>query len=127
VIDDRVERSLLQTATGFTYKSEKVFSNGFRAIVHEHVPPNPAAQMNWLRNRRNWRAGDNVAQDAVDAVAPLAGALPDTRQLAMAALALLVGASAPQQTIDVTPNNDTSYDTMGEEPEFDDRDPDFDL
>jgi AcrR family transcriptional regulator len=125
--DQRVLSALGQRAVGYSYETEKVFSNGFRAKVVEHVPADVGAAINWLVNRHpGWRRGDNVAQDAVDAVAPLAGALPDTRQLAMAALALLVGASAPQQTIDVTPT-DTSYDTMGEEPDFDDRDPDFDL
>lgn len=135
-IDDRVERSLLQTATGFTYETEKVFSNGFRAKVHERVLPNPGAQMHWLRNRRNWRAGDNVVQDAIDAATPTDASAPaDTRTLAMAALALLGAALAPQaspeprQTIDGVVNQPTidDEDDMDEEPVYDDRDPDFDI
>lgn len=140
--DDRVQNSMFRVANGFTVKTEKVFANGLRVAVDEYLPPNPAAQMNWLRNRRNWRSGDNVVQDAIDAAA---NADPDapvsTKTLAMAALALLTGAAmAPASqpnTIDVTPNAPRAMDDdPNEEPDdeenfdtpyLDDRDPDFDF
>lgn len=133
VVDDRVERSLLHTAIGFTYASEKVFSNGFRAVVTERALPNPAAQMNWLANRRGWRRGDNVVQDAIDAVAPAApGEAPNIRQLALASMALLAaavhaptGATVPN-TIDVSPNQTSEHEETDYDPDDQD-DPDFDI
>jgi len=58
--DDRVERSLYQRAVGYTYGSEKVFQfqgEIIRAATVEHVPPDPGAGLNWLKNRRpdSWR------------------------------------------------------------------------
>jgi hypothetical protein len=58
--DDRVERSLYQRAVGYTFESEKVFQYQgeiVRAPLREHVPPDPGAGMNWLKNRRGekWR------------------------------------------------------------------------
>lgn len=58
--DDRVERSLAQRATGYSYHTKKVFQ--FRgqiveAEIIEHVPPDPGAAKLWLTNRRpkDWR------------------------------------------------------------------------
>ncbi|NTJ63530.1 helix-turn-helix domain-containing protein [Agrobacterium rhizogenes] len=58
--DERVARSLFNRAVGYSYESEKVFSyqgDIVRAEVVEHVPPDPGAAMNWLKNRRpgEWR------------------------------------------------------------------------
>ncbi len=58
--DDRVERSLYQRATGYSFDSEKVFNfKGMitRAKVVEHVPPDVVACIFWLKNRRRelWR------------------------------------------------------------------------
>lgn len=58
--DERVERSLYNRAVGYTFESEKVFQfQGaiVRAATEEHVPPDPGAAMNWLKNRRadKWR------------------------------------------------------------------------
>ena len=58
--DDRVERSLYQRAVGYTFESEKVFQfqgQIVRAETREHVPPDPGAAFNWLKNRRgdSWR------------------------------------------------------------------------
>jgi hypothetical protein len=63
--DDRVERSLFNRAVGYTYESEKVFQfQGaiVRAETTEHVPPDPGAQLNWLKNRRpdKWRDKQDV-------------------------------------------------------------------
>lgn len=58
--DERVARSLFNRAVGYTFESEKVFNNRgeiVRAKTTEHVPPDPAAAMNWLKNRQpgTWR------------------------------------------------------------------------
>jgi hypothetical protein len=58
--DERVARSLFNRAVGYSYESEKVFQfQGaiVRADTVEHVPPDPGAAMNWLKNRRpdEWR------------------------------------------------------------------------
>lgn len=60
--DDRVERSLYQRAIGYTYDAVKVTvdaKTGKQTITpyREHVPPDPAAGIFWLVNRRkeSWR------------------------------------------------------------------------
>lgn len=63
--DERVVRSLYNRAVGYTYESEKVFQfQGaiVRADTSEHVPPDPGAAMNWLKNRRpdEWREKQDV-------------------------------------------------------------------
>lgn len=63
--DDRVERSLFNRAVGYTFESEKVFQfQGaiVRADTLEHVPPEPGAALNWLKNRRPdvWRDKQDI-------------------------------------------------------------------
>lgn len=58
--DQRVERSLYQKATGYTFESEKVFQHQgeiIRAPIVEHVPPSDTAMIFWLKNRcpEEWR------------------------------------------------------------------------
>ena len=58
--DARVERSLYNRAVGYTFDSEKVFQfqgEVVRADTLEHVPPDPSAALNWLKNRKpdTWR------------------------------------------------------------------------
>jgi len=58
--DERVQRALFNRAVGYTFESEKVFQfqgDIIRAPTREHVPPDPSAAMNWLKNRRpdEWR------------------------------------------------------------------------
>lgn len=58
--DDRVERSLAQRASGYSYHTQKVFQfqgEVVRAHVVEHVPPDVNAAKYWLGNRRpeKWR------------------------------------------------------------------------
>lgn len=123
--DERVINTLAQRATGYEIEVEKVFSNGLRVQTTEHVLPDTAAAMIWLRNRKNWRSSDNVAQDAIDAAAAInPDEPPSTKTLAMAALALLtsaaVGAGAPQhRTIDVTPNPVSDTEDEPDDPDFD--------
>lgn len=64
--DERVERALFNRAVGYSYESEKVFQfqgQVVRAPTIEHVPPDPSAAMNWLKNRRpdEWR--DKITQE----------------------------------------------------------------
>lgn len=64
--DDRVEMALYNRAVGYTFESEKVFQfqgQVVRAPTREHVPPDPGAAFNWLKNRRpaEWR--DKVEHD----------------------------------------------------------------
>lgn len=61
-MDNRIERSLAQRAMGYDITTEKVFNhNGkiVRAKTREHVPADPGAAMNWLKNRRRgeWQDG----------------------------------------------------------------------
>lgn len=84
--DERVERSLFNRAVGYTFESEKVFQYQgeiVRAQTREHVPPDPGAAMNWLKNRRpeQWREKQTVEHEgklqvgADDALARLFDAL----------------------------------------------------
>jgi hypothetical protein len=59
-LDERVKRSLYNRAVGYSYESEKVFQfqgEIVRTPITEHVPPDPGAAMNWLKNRQpdEWR------------------------------------------------------------------------
>lgn len=63
--DERVARSLFNRAVGYSFESEKVFQfqgQIVRAKTVEHVPPDPGAAMNWLKNRRKeeWRDKQDV-------------------------------------------------------------------
>jgi hypothetical protein len=60
--DDEVERSLFERATGYEHPEEKMFfdaKNGdvLRAMTTKHYPPDTAAAIIWLKNRRpeKWR------------------------------------------------------------------------
>jgi hypothetical protein len=58
--DDRVERSLYQKATGYTFDAVKIFQSDGKPLIvphREHVPPDTTAAIFWLKNRRkaDWR------------------------------------------------------------------------
>ena len=58
--DERVKRALYQRAVGYSIPTEKVFQyqgDVVRAETREHVPADPGAAMNWLKNRQpsEWR------------------------------------------------------------------------
>lgn len=60
VADSAVERALFNRAVGYEYDSVKIMQDkGTPVIVpfREHVPPDPSAAINWLKNRRpeEWR------------------------------------------------------------------------
>jgi hypothetical protein len=50
--DARIERSLALRATGYSHEAERVFANGRRMTLTEHVPGDVQAQRLWLLNRR---------------------------------------------------------------------------
>ena len=55
--DDAVEDAVRDRAIGYEYRTEKVFSNGTRQTVIEHMPADTMAGLKWLQNRRpeKWR------------------------------------------------------------------------
>lgn len=64
VADDRVTMALYERATGFSYIEHSVRVEGegdaarvYRSETTKHMPPDPAAAMYWLQNRRPhlWR------------------------------------------------------------------------
>ncbi len=62
VADERVQRSLYQRATGYTFDSVKIFlpKDSREPVLvpfREHVPPDVTACIFWLKNRdrENWR------------------------------------------------------------------------
>lgn len=68
--DDRVERALYNRAVGYSFESEKVFQfqgNVVRADTVEHVPPDPGAAFNWLKNRRkeDWRDKQEIEHGGI--------------------------------------------------------------
>jgi hypothetical protein len=90
--DNRVARSLFQRAVGYTFDSEKIFSNQgviVRAKTVEHVPPDPGAAKLWLCNRlpEEWRDtskvevtgknGEPLQIEATAAIAALIEAMPE--------------------------------------------------
>lgn len=76
ISDERVQRSLYNRAVGYTFDSVKIFMpSGAEKPVYapfqEHVPPDPSAAMNWLKNRRpdTWRDKKDVDVNLNDALA----------------------------------------------------------
>lgn len=78
---DRVERSLFERATGYTFASEKivVVSNGGdagssveRVPIKEHCPPDVGAQKYWLGNRRpkEWSDAERIAASIAETQRP---------------------------------------------------------
>ena len=70
--DERVVRSLYHKAVGYTFDAVKIFMpanspSPVYAEYQEHVPPDTAAAMFWLKNRRpdDWR--DKTTQEVTGA------------------------------------------------------------
>lgn len=87
--DQRVSNSLARRAIGYEHETEKVFSNGLRVKVIEHVPPDTTAQIFWLKNRQPelWR--DRKETELVVPVNDDATEDLDARSTGLAMLALL--------------------------------------
>jgi hypothetical protein len=86
--DQRVSNSLARRAIGYEHETEKVFSNGLRVKVIEHVPPDTTAQIFWLKNRqpdlwRDRKETEIIVPDTSDEPGQI-----DARGAALAALAL---------------------------------------
>ena len=67
--DERVKRALYQRAVGYSIPTEKVFQyqgDVVRAETREHVPADPGAAMNWLKNRQQseWRDKQHIEHSA---------------------------------------------------------------
>jgi hypothetical protein len=65
--DDRVKRSLLHKATGYSYHSEKIFYDKETGVTRvptiEHVPPSDTAMIFYLKNRDPDRWNDRRQVD----------------------------------------------------------------
>jgi len=79
--DDRVERSLYNRAVGYDHEAVKIFMpSGAEKPVYapytEHIPPDPGAALNWLKNRRGdvWRDKQSVELDVTDDLAAVLNA-----------------------------------------------------
>lgn len=65
--DERVERALYNRAVGYSHDAVKIFmpagaEKPVYAPYTEHVPPDPSAAFNWLKNRKpaEWRDKQEV-------------------------------------------------------------------
>lgn len=78
--DERVQRAFYNRAVGYDHPAVKIFmpagaDEPVYAPYTEHVPPDPSAALNWLKNRRGdqWREKTevdvNLKTDLVDVIA----------------------------------------------------------
>lgn len=81
--DDRVERSLFERALGYEHPEEKIAMDAksgaiVRAMTTKHYPPDTAAAIIWLKNRRpeKWRDKQIVEHEVGDK-AKIVFMLPD--------------------------------------------------
>lgn len=54
--DERVEAALYNRAVGYSFDSVKVMQYEGQPVIipyREHIPPDPGAAFNWLKNRRS--------------------------------------------------------------------------
>lgn len=107
-VDGRVERTLLERAMGYTYKSEKLFHNDgsvIRVPVLEHVPPDVGAMTLWLKNRQpqKWRDKQDIELSGGVDITDKTG----TREMALAMLQTMreamLGTESLPQTIEHEP------------------------
>ena len=65
--DDRVERTLYHRAIGYSYNAVKIhYDKDAGWVEHdyvEHVPPDPACMIFWLKNRRPEQWRDKIEHD----------------------------------------------------------------
>lgn len=103
--DERVERALYNRAVGYSYDSEKLFQHQgtvIRADTREHVPPDPGAAMNWLKNRKpeTWRDKQSHELSGLDGKPIEVRTVTDT-QRAKAAAFLMAKVVRARRTEDV--------------------------
>ena len=64
--DERVERSLFERATGYRHKATKIMQHQGQVIQQEYLevhPPETAAMIFWLKNRRRDKWRDKTEQE----------------------------------------------------------------
>lgn len=105
--DELIINAMARRAVGYDIQTEKVFANGTRLTVLEHVPADPGAGMNWLANRRGWRRNVEAIVVPPDPnEEPPQGEQYSNRQLALAALALMSEAAYEGETIEAQANEE---------------------
>lgn len=115
--DELIINAMARRAVGYDIQTEKVFANGTRLTVLEHVPADPGAGMNWLANRRGWRRNVEAIVVPPDPnEEPPQGEQYSNRQLALAALALMSEAAYEGETIEARANEESDD---GDEPQED--------
>jgi hypothetical protein len=77
--DDRVERAFYNRAVGYTHDAVKIFMPANAAApvyapYREHVPPDPGAALNWLKNRRPDKWRDKTEVEVIDRASVIAEA-----------------------------------------------------
>jgi hypothetical protein len=105
--DDRVERSLFHRAVGYSYDEQKVIG-GHRVTVRRQMPPDTAAAIFYLKNRRPDRWHDVQRQehgrpgefDHIDDAAQLRALL--TRRAQQLGLAAPTVKADPRQSAEKT-------------------------
>lgn len=84
--DDRVERALYHSSTGFFYEEEeaKVTKNGVQIVtVRKYKPPSDTAARYWLNNRQRSKWKNQLPEDmAGNEVLIVRGGLPEDHPLA---------------------------------------------
>ena len=124
--DDRVEAALYLRASGYEQEVEKVFANGTRLKVIEHVQPDTTAQIFWLKNRKRLEWSDRREHELIVPVTDGEVSEDNPRQLALAMLALVSEAAHNPPPTHAGPMIEAT--AQVEEPETDEEefDPDFD-
>lgn len=122
--DDRLERTLAERASGYSYETEKVFSNGERVKVIEHIPPDMGAIKMWLGTRRRNKWADQPQDVNITAHVTTD---TDERSLAMATVAMLRAVAERQTTIEHEPAEEARTEASDDEsyPTTTERDDDF--
>jgi len=57
--DKAVEKALFSTAVGFEKSIQTVTKEGLAVESKKYFPPNPTAQIFWMKARRKWRDNDD--------------------------------------------------------------------
>lgn len=80
VANEKVERSLFERATGYSYHAVKIFMTKDGDIIEhdyiEHVPPETAACIFWLKNRKPDEWKDKREYEGGDIKITVQGGLP---------------------------------------------------
>ena len=78
--DARVEKSFYNRCVGYTYPAEKIMvvaGKVERVPYREHVPPEPSACLNWLKNRNRAKWSDLDTKGDTNLTVVVHGGLPE--------------------------------------------------